>query len=71
MGRIKIWDAQFQIKWLDAWLSRLKAVAEAAGEDSASIARAAIEREIVRREKRLGISSAAEGRPAAQKSGRK
>lgn len=55
MGRIKVWDAQFQIKWLSSWINRLRAVAEVSEEDAASIARRAIEREIEKREKKLGI----------------
>ncbi len=51
MGRTKLWDAQFRFNWLTAWLDRLRAVAEASGEDAASIARGAIEREIEKREK--------------------
>jgi hypothetical protein len=55
MGRVKIWDAQFQIKWLDSWVARLRVVAEAGEEDAASIVRRAAEREIEKREKMLGI----------------
>ena len=62
MGRIKIWDAQFRINWLASWLRRLHAVARASDEDAAAVARDAIEREIAKREKKLGISNDAKGR---------
>lgn len=56
MGRIKLWDTQFRIKWLSSWLRRLKAVAHASEEDAAAVARGAIEREVMKREKKLGIA---------------
>ncbi|MGC2161248.1 MAG: hypothetical protein WA634_05015 [Silvibacterium sp.] len=62
MGRIKIWDTQFRIKWLSSWLRRLKAVAKSSDEDAAAVARTAIEREVMKREKKLGITAEKEGR---------
>jgi hypothetical protein len=50
MGRIKLFDSQFQFKWNQQWVERLRAVAESRGEDAASVARRAVEREIERRE---------------------
>jgi hypothetical protein len=57
MGRIKLWDTQFRIKWLASWLRRLKVVAKAADEDAAAVARRAIEREVEKREKKLRIGA--------------
>ncbi len=56
MGRTKLWDAQFRFNWLSSWIDRLKTVAEISGEDSAAVARRAIEREIEKHEKKLGIA---------------
>lgn len=55
MGRTRLWDIQFKINWLSAWVERLKAVAVLSGEDVSSIARKALEREVKKREKNLGI----------------
>jgi predicted transcriptional regulator len=55
MGRQRIWDVQFKINWLATWVARLRAVAAASGEDVSAVARRAIEREVERQERKLGI----------------
>jgi predicted transcriptional regulator len=43
---------------LSSWLERLQVVAAASDEDASAVARDAIEREIVKREKKLGTTTA-------------
>jgi predicted DNA-binding protein len=56
VGRHKLWDITFGIRWAAAWVERLNAVAKASGDDAGTIVRRVAEREIRRLEKKFGLA---------------